>query len=54
MKARELICSVDHDERLDYEILAKELERCEGEIIDPHLHSAPWFDDADTLLEEIW
>ncbi|KAL3804233.1 hypothetical protein ACHAW5_011153 [Stephanodiscus triporus] len=53
MKARELICSVDHNERLDYEILAKELEHCEGEIIDPHLHSAPWFDDADTLLEEL-
>lgn len=51
--ARALICEVDNDERLDYEILAKELERCKGEIIDTHLHLAPWLGDADALLEEL-
>lgn len=48
-----MIYKVDHDEELDYNILAEELERCEGEIIDPHLHTAPWFDDADALFEEL-
>jgi hypothetical protein len=51
--ARPLITKVDHDELADDEMLAKELELCEGEIIDPHLHSAPWFDDAETLVEEL-
>lgn len=53
MESRKLISKVDHDELLDYEILAEELDRCEGEIIDPHLHLAPWFNDADTLIEEL-
>jgi len=37
----------------DTELLAQELQRCHGEIIDPHLHTAPWFDKAETLVEEL-
>jgi hypothetical protein len=37
----------------DDALLAKELIACGGEIIDPHLHIAPWFDDADTLIDEL-
>jgi hypothetical protein len=37
----------------DDALLAKELLACGGEIIDPHLHVAPWFDDADTLIDEL-
>ena len=33
-------------------LLAYELARC-GEIIDPHLHIAPWFDRAAPLVEEL-
>lgn len=42
------------DNLTDEEILTKELERCEGEIIDPHIHTAPWFNnDPDALVEEL-
>jgi hypothetical protein len=37
----------------DDELLEQELARCNGVIIDTHLHTAPWFDDADTLMEEL-
>ena len=33
-------------------LLANELERC-GEIIDPHLHIAPWFNSSATLVAEL-
>jgi len=52
-KTPTLILKVDHDELLDNAISAEELDLCEGEIIDPHLHLAPWFQDAETLIEEL-
>jgi hypothetical protein len=33
-------------------LLAGELTRC-GEIIDPHLHIAPWFNTAAPLIDEL-
>ena len=34
-------------------LLSMELLRCGGEIIDPHLHIAPWFDAAAPLVAEL-
>ena len=34
-------------------LLSNELHRCGGEIIDPHLHIAPWFDAAGPLVAEL-
>eukprot|EP00746_Dinoflagellata_sp_MGD_P033029 gnl/MRDRNA2_/MRDRNA2_178697_c0_seq1.p1 gnl/MRDRNA2_/MRDRNA2_178697_c0~~gnl/MRDRNA2_/MRDRNA2_178697_c0_seq1.p1 ORF type:complete len:454 (+),score=71.88 gnl/MRDRNA2_/MRDRNA2_178697_c0_seq1:137-1498(+) len=36
----------------DQKLIDEELSRC-GEIIDPHLHCAPWFSTADKLIEEL-
>lgn len=33
----------------DLEILKNELDHCHGEIIDPHLHIAPWFNNGKEL-----
>eukprot|EP00980_Cylindrotheca_fusiformis_P005881 scaffold1233_cov111-Cylindrotheca_fusiformis.AAC.7 len=33
----------------DLEILKNELDHCDGEIIDPHLHIAPWFANGEEL-----
>jgi hypothetical protein len=33
-------------------LLQREIRRC-GEIIDPHIHIAPWFQTAEPLLEEL-
>mmetsp|Transcript_9956 Transcript_9956/g.15354 ORF Transcript_9956/g.15354 Transcript_9956/m.15354 type:complete len:376 (+) Transcript_9956:107-1234(+) len=41
-----------NDEDIE-QMLADELENCEGEIIDAHLHTAPWFDDSETLVAEL-
>lgn len=37
----------------DDKMLAEELERCNGEIIDTHLHTAPWFDNSEKLVAEL-
>lgn len=47
------ISKVVHDPKVDDELLAMEIDLCGGEIIDPHLHIAPWFDDAETLVDEL-
>jgi hypothetical protein len=48
------IAHVDHRVPVDDEqLLAAELLRCEGEIIDPHLHIAPWFNSSQELMEEL-
>jgi predicted TIM-barrel fold metal-dependent hydrolase len=39
----------DENER----ILAEELHHCQGEIIDPHLHTAPWFKTSEELVQEL-
>jgi hypothetical protein len=33
----------------DLDILKSELDHCNGEIIDPHLHIAPWFNNGEEL-----
>ena len=43
----------NNDDDEDSAILAREVARCNGGIIDMHLHTAPWFDDAATLIEEL-
>lgn len=37
----------------DETLIQEELLRVNGEIIDAHLHTAPWFDSADPLIEEL-
>jgi hypothetical protein len=37
----------------DYNLLKEELDRCNGFIIDPHLHTAPWFNTSAQLIEEL-
>lgn len=34
---------------IDFDILRNELDHCNGEIIDPHLHIAPWFESGEEL-----
>mmetsp|Transcript_9000 Transcript_9000/g.20301 ORF Transcript_9000/g.20301 Transcript_9000/m.20301 type:complete len:361 (+) Transcript_9000:3-1085(+) len=52
--ATESCSSVDADaDDDDDQLLAAELLRCDNEIVDPHLHTAPWFDNADTLIQEL-
>lgn len=51
-----LISKVDHDEASDHAMLAQELALCHdtfGGIVDPHLHTAPWFDSAPGLIQEL-
>ena len=42
-------CAADGSCRSDEDLLHTEIERCQGTIIDPHLHTAPWFDNGETL-----
>ena len=37
----------------DNTLVQEELLRVNGEIIDTHLHTAPWFDSAGPLIEEL-
>jgi len=34
-------------------LLTNELKQCEGEVIDTHLHTAPWFDNSEKLVTEL-
>jgi hypothetical protein len=45
--------TVDHDEDENKRLLAEELKHCGGEIIDTHLHTAPWFSTGPELVEEL-
>ena len=45
----ELMASVEDEE----DWIANELRYTGGQIVDPHLHTAPWFDNADKLVEEL-
>jgi predicted TIM-barrel fold metal-dependent hydrolase len=37
----------------DETLIREELSRVNGEIIDTHIHTAPWFDSAGPLIEEL-
>jgi hypothetical protein len=52
-KARTGTCDSESSPADDDRLLANERERCGNEIIDPHLHTAPWFDTADQLIHEL-
>lgn len=45
--------SCANDDVDDDQLLADELSRCGNGIIDPHLHIAPWFNDATALVNEL-